>query len=178
MEVWKDVKGYENLYEVSNLGRVKSKDRFTTGNRNRKLKGKILIQCKNNLGYCIVYLCKDGKPKTTRVHRIVAGAFIENPTNKPYINHKDGNPQNNNVDNLEWCTQKENIHHAFKTGLVKRHGKLAEYDEYILKTYKKYSKHNNFRTIARELGVEWTSVCKRYHQLLKEPKYMNKVAPW
>ena len=106
MEIWKEIEGYEGLYEVSNTGKVRSLDRYTTGNRNRLLKGKELRQRKNELNYCFVNLCKDGVPKNTRVHRLVAQAFIPNPEDKPYINNKDANPMNNHVDNLEWCTQK------------------------------------------------------------------------
>ena len=178
MEIWKDIKGYESLYQINNYGCVVGKERMTTGNRKRKLKRKVLKQHENELGYKLVDLCKDGKKKSFRVHRLLAEAFIENPYNKPCINHKDGNPKNNSLDNLEWCTQKENIQHAFKTGLVKRHGKLKDFDEYILKTYKKYSKNNNFRTMSKVLGVDWTSICRRYHQLTKNPKYVNKYATW
>jgi hypothetical protein len=177
MEIWKPIEGYETLYEVSNYGRVKSKERFTTGKRNRKLPSKILKPFENN-GYLRVSLCKDGKSRDIRVHRLVAIAFIENHQNKPYINHKDGNPGNNHFTNLEWCTQKENIRHAYKTGLAKRHGKLRELDEYILRTYKRYSKTNNFRTMAREIGAHWTTICRRYHQLVNDPKYVNKFATW
>lgn len=178
MEVWKDVKGYEKLYKINDCGCVMGKERVTTGNRNRKLKSKIVKNHENALGYQLVDLCKDGKKKTFRVHRLVAEAFIENPQNKPYINHKDGNPRNNNVQNLEWCTQKENIQHAYRTGLFKRHGKLKGLDDYILKTYKRYSRKNNFRTIAEVIGTDWSTVCKRYHQLIKDPKYVNKFATW
>lgn len=178
MEVWKDIKGYEELYMINNYGCVMGKERMTTGNRNRKLKSKIVKNHADKLGYQLVDLCKDGKKKTFKVHRLVAQAFIENPQNKPYINHKDGNPRNNNVQNLEWCTQKENIRHAYRTGLFKRRGKLKDLDDYILKTYKRYSRENNFRTMAETIGVDWTTICRRYHQLIKEPKYVNKFATW
>lgn len=178
MEVWKDIKGYEELYMINNYGCVMGKERMTTGNRNRKLKSKIVKNHANKLGYQLVDLCKDGKKKTFKVHRLVAQEFIENPQNKPYINHKDGNPRNNNVQNLEWCTQKENIRHAYRTGLFKRRGKLKDLDDYILKTYKRYSRENNFRTMAETIGVDWTTICRRYHQLIKEPKYVNKFATW
>ena len=109
MEIWKDIVGYEGLYEVSNFGRVKS------------LKGheKILKPANNGNGYLFVYLWKNGKGKQSYIHRLVATAFISNPLNKPCINHIDCNPQNNNVDNLEWVTQRENIQYAYKLGRKK-----------------------------------------------------------
>ena len=101
-EIWKDVVGYEGLYEVSSLGRVKSVKR-----------NKILSQKHNWDGYLRIQLWRNNKNKYVSIHRLVAEAFIENPNTKPFINHIDGNKQNNKVDNLEWCTQKENIKHAF-----------------------------------------------------------------
>ena len=102
MEEWKDIKGYEGLYQISNYGRVKS-----LGNdRNRK--EKILKNQSNNKKYEIINLCKNGKIKRYFIHRLVAEAFIPNPNNLPYINHKDENPSNNYVNNLEWCTIKYN----------------------------------------------------------------------
>lgn len=89
-EIWKDIEGYESLYQVSNLGRVKRGNRF--------LKFEII-----NKGYVRVGLCKDGKQTRFFVHRLVAQAFIPNPDNLPIINHKDHNPLNNCVDNIEWC---------------------------------------------------------------------------
>lgn len=105
-EIWKDAKGYEELYQVSNLGRIKSFSR----------KGKTEYILKPYLNkknkYLYIHLSKKGITKLIRMHKLVAEAFIPNPLNKPYINHKDGNKQNNNINNLEWVTQKENIIHA------------------------------------------------------------------
>ena len=107
-ETWKDIEGYEELYQVSNLGRVKSL-------RNDKL----LKQFVNRQGYSQVSLSKNGKVKLCRVNRIVCRAFIENPENKAQVNHIDGNKLNNRVDNLEWCTGSENVKHAYINGLQK-----------------------------------------------------------
>lgn len=108
-EIWKDIPGYEGLYQVSNLGRIKSMKRYTKiPNAIRIEKEKILKLGKRN-GYYVINLCKKNKRKSYQVHRLVAQAFIQNPKNKPYINHIDYDPTNNKVKNLEWCTQKENV---------------------------------------------------------------------
>ena len=113
-EIWKPVVGYEGLYEVSNMGRVKS-----LGNTRKcsRFKGIITILKQENarLNYKRVQLRKDGKSKHWGVHRLVAIAFIPNPNNLPVVNHKDENPQNNCVDNLEWCTHQYNLTYASAT---------------------------------------------------------------
>ena len=101
-EIWKDIEGYEGLYKVSNMGRVKSLNYRYTG------KEGILKVVKLNNGYLQVQLCKDGKAKGYLVHRLVAQAFLFNPNNLPVINHKDENKQNNKVENLEWCSSSYN----------------------------------------------------------------------
>lgn len=111
-EVWKPIEGYEGLYEVSNLGRVAS-----LNYRRSKRRG-ILGGGKSAAGYPVVMVVKDGVQKLVYVHRLVAEAFIENPENKPQVNHKDGNKSNNRIDNLEWATGKENMAHAVRTGLA------------------------------------------------------------
>ena len=127
-EVWKSVKGYEGLYKVSNLGRVKSIPR-------PKTTGGILKPFKR-AKYLSVDLRKINKRKTFQVHRMVAEAFIPNPNNLEQVNHKDGNKLNNVVDNLEWCTCSENVKHAYKNQLMKarkgikntRSKKVYQYD--------------------------------------------------
>ena len=104
-EVWEDIKGYEGIYQVSNLGRVKS---FKWG-RERILKLSIFRK------YLIAELSKESKRKRYRVHRLVAEAFIPNPNNYKEINHKDENPNNNCVNNLEWCDRTYNINYGNRT---------------------------------------------------------------
>lgn len=105
-QIWKDIEGYEGKYQVSNTGRVRSL------NYNRTGKIKVRKQGKDKLGYKSVFLCKDGKNKGYLVHRLVAQAFIPNPNNYPVVNHKDENPSNNTVWNLEWCTQEYNCNYG------------------------------------------------------------------
>lgn len=102
-EIWKDIEGYEGLYQVSNIGRVKSL------NYNHTNQEKILKYGIDTSGYRVITLWKNRKGKTKTVHRLVANTFIPNPNNYPIINHKDENKQNNSVDNLEWCTYKYNL---------------------------------------------------------------------
>ena len=121
-ERWKDIKGYENLYQISNLGRVKSMQKFRRHQyRNQYKEGVILKPALTGTKYYFVTLCKDGVHKTHLVHRLVATAFLPNLHRKDDLSHKDGNKLNNNVSNLEWSTRKENIAHAFATGLSKPH---------------------------------------------------------
>jgi len=96
-EEWKDIKGYEGLYEVSSFGNIRTNKRQGTDSRIRKQN-----TAKN--GYRLVTLCKNGKYKTCLVHRLVASAFIDNPEELPCINHLDEDKENNHVDNLEWCS--------------------------------------------------------------------------
>ena len=109
-EIWKDVPGYDGLYQVSNLGRVKSmKKTYLICNKVAYTKQESILKQSLTKGYYKVELNSRGKSKNFLVHRLVAMAFIPNPNNLPQINHKDENPQNNCVDNLEWCTLDYNL---------------------------------------------------------------------
>ena len=114
-EIWKSIENFEGLYQISNLGRVKSVDRVVhvldpKSNREYDRHFPECIKATNldNKGYVIVTLKKDGKNSRHRIHRLVAKAFIPNPENLPQINHKDENKENNYADNLEWCTNEYN----------------------------------------------------------------------
>lgn len=100
-EIWRDACDYEDLYEVSNFGRVRRKDNMVLMDGNT-----------NSYGYRMVALSRDGKRKNVKIHRLVAKAFIPNPLNKRNVNHKDGDRVNNHVDNLEWVSHGENHKHA------------------------------------------------------------------
>lgn len=151
-EIWKDIKGYEGLYQVSNFGRIKSVKEFNYQ--------KILKLSKNDArgGYMQVVLCKNGVTKMFRVHRLVAMMFLPNPENLPQVNHKDENKENNSVDNLEWCTMEYNLeysdvaHRWVSCGLKqieKMKKPVCQYDRYgyLIKEYE------SIRDAERETGV-------------------------
>jgi hypothetical protein len=106
IEIWKDIPEYEGLYQVSNFGNVKSL------NYKRSGKEKILKPQPNNKGYLRIGLSKNGNSTLFFVHRLVASVFLKNDNNLPIINHKDENPLNNHVDNLEWCTHEYNMNYG------------------------------------------------------------------
>lgn len=167
MEFWKDIQGFEGIYQVSNLGRVRSLDRFISCDNKMWLKkGKIMSQHTHSIGYKRISLHKNSVKHKLLVHRIVATAFISNPDNKPDINHIDGNPQNNYVGNLEWITESENTQHAYNLGLMKpRSGinnpmaKLTLRDIEIIKMLY-CNKRLSQRNIARQFGVSNTTIGK------------------
>ena len=111
-EIWRDIKGFEGKYMVSNLGRAKSLNYRNTG------KEKIMKPQDNGKGYLFVQLCKDGKVKNCRINRLVAQAFLPNTNNLPEVNHKDENPKNNCVDNLEWCTRQYNVDYSLSKAVI------------------------------------------------------------
>ena len=114
VEEWRDVLGFEGLYQISNFGNVKTLARpAPTTHRGhigyRIIRERLMKPAHGTRSYNCVRLRKDGKTITRRVHRMVAEAFIPNPNNLPEVNHKDDNKYNNRVDNLEWCTHKQNM---------------------------------------------------------------------
>ena len=161
MEEWRDVVGFEDYFKVSNLGRVFS-----------KRTSKILKQTVLKTGYASFATRIGGRKGQThcfRVHILVAKAFISNPENKPQVNHINGIKTDNNLANLEWVTNKENMEHASKNGLLNSHFdtssnpsiKLTEGDvEYIINNYKPRHKEFGARGLARTLKVSHTTVIK------------------
>lgn len=158
----KDVIGYEDIFSVTEDGKVYS-----------KRTNKFLVQGTLKTGYKVIsskiggrngiYIC-------VRVHRMVAEAFIDNPENKPFVNHKDGNKINNNVDNLEWVTALENSQHAWDTGLITKEMCQGERkgitsltrDQvlYVRQVYTAFSKEFGCRALARKFGVTHTVIVK------------------
>lgn len=174
VEEWRDIYFKENgviwdyrgLYRVSNLGKVKSLSRkkgFLIG------KEKILNPTKDNKGYLYLTLRKNNQSKRMLVHRLVALVFIDNPNDYKIINHIDGKPLNNCVDNLEWCTQKHNVNHCFKVlGFKGSNYKKYRKNSNNHKPITQYDKNKNFikewdciKDASEELGIcyENLSMC-------------------
>jgi hypothetical protein len=127
VEEWKPIKGFEETHMVSNLGNVKSLPWLQKHSKTGKffLKGERTIKPRIGVywnGYSGVPLTKDGKQNTYMLHRLIAGAFIPNPDNKPCVNHKNGIKTDNRIENLEWVTYSENSKHSFATGLQSNKG--------------------------------------------------------
>lgn len=125
-EIWKDIKNYENFYQVSNLGRIKRLERITCDGR--KIKELIKKPTLSNNHYLMVWLQLNNNTKAYLVHRLVAETFIPNPNSLPQVNHKDENKLNNCVDNLEWCTNKYNNNYGskpYKQSLIRKGKKLS-----------------------------------------------------
>ncbi len=132
MEIWKDVVGYEGIYEVSSYGRVRTHKNKTTWNKRYGIAHweQRYLKNKNPKGRDVrVSLWKNGTHKDFLVHRLVAQAFITMIYGKQDINHIDGDPKNNNVENLEWCNHKENNNHAFDNNLIKTGVKIKLIDQ-------------------------------------------------
>jgi hypothetical protein len=152
MEEWKDVVGWEEFYEVSTLGNVRSK---------RK---KIILKPSNVLGYRQVMLCKDGKRITGRINRLVAKAFIPNPENKPQVNHKNGVRNCDLVENLEWVTESENVQHSYdKLNRLPTHGqthnKAKLTNDQVREIRGKYIPYKySYAKIGKEYGVDQSAI--------------------
>lgn len=137
-EIWKDIKGYEGLYQVSNLGRVKRRrciipNTGTKGNSGTQtIHERIMKLQTNKYGYLYVCLSQNGQQKHHTVHRLVANAFLSNPDNKPQVNHINGIKTDNTINNLEWSTGAENMIHAFKIGLKSKPSNFGNKSKRVL----------------------------------------------
>lgn len=123
-EIWKDVKGYEELYKISNTGKLRSKDRAILKSDGviQHRRGILIALQLNSDGYLQGKLCKNGGMKTVSIHRLVAEHFLPNPNKLPEVNHKDYDRTNNDIKNLEWSTHTENVRHSAKAGRYKHYG--------------------------------------------------------
>lgn len=147
-EQWLPVKGYEGLYEVSSLGRLRSLDRESCGKHYR---GKIHLD--NQTGkYITDILCKDGTRSSRRRHRLVAEAFIPNPEGKSDVNHIDGNGHNNCISNLEWTSHKENTDHSWKNGFTKMPPKVVREVDQFNKSGKYIKSFDSVKEAASAVG--------------------------
>ena len=150
MEKWKDIKGYEGKYQVSNYGRVKSL--YTNKLKNTAIK---------NTGYECVDLYINGKRENKTIHRLVAMAFITNPNSYKVINHIDGNKVNNNANNLEWCTQSYNIKHSYDNNLhIPTIEKAINSRKRKILCHQNNKKYNSIIEAAKDLNLNTGKVCE------------------
>jgi hypothetical protein len=167
-EYWINIEGYEGLYQISNYGRVKSLS------NNKERKEKILRSKFNSCKYVLIELSKNNIRHMFLVHRLVAKYFINNPENKPDVNHKNGIKTDNNVDNLEWCTQSENELHAYRTRL-KIHSKGKEWHTAKL-TQKKVDEiryiYSQGNTSYIKLGLKFNVVPSNIAHIIKNRRWI------
>jgi len=171
-EIWKPLKEYEGLYEISNMGNIRSL--IKKGNTKHQIR-KTGVDV--STGYINVMLRKNNIPLTKRVHRLVAEAFIPNPDNKPVVNHKDGNKKNSAASNLEWMTYSENTLHSLKNGLQKKVFGDKNYitkikDQDVLKIREFINEGKTNKEIAKIYNVDPSNISK-----IKTGKRRSNVTP-
>lgn len=166
-EVWKPIEGYEEQYEISSLGNLRSLDRHERmcDGRTRFRRGRMMSpQVKKNTGYVAANLYKDGKMKTYLVHRLVAEAFIPNHGHKKEVNHKSGDKTDNSVQNLEWMTSSENTKHSYDV-LGRRGSCVGRFTPDQIRTIRADTRSD--RLIADEYGVSASLI----HQIRERKIY-------
>jgi hypothetical protein len=160
MEIWKPVVGYEGLYEVSSLGRVKSlqKTIFREKHGNWVQPERILKNSSQQNGYVAITIYKNGKAKRINIHRLVCVSFVQNPNNKPCVNHKNGVKSDNRLENLEWVTFSENTFHAFNKGFLKplkgeSNGSSKLLEKQVYEIREKLSKKHSVKSLMEEYSI-------------------------
>ena len=188
-EIWKDIPDFEGLYQVSNMGRVRSVDRVVTFKDGgmRKLKGKVLKSYLNNVGYELLKLSNDGRGNTKTVHRLVLETFKPHVNmNDLQVNHIDGNKSNNHLTNLEWVTARDNILHAHDLGLIKNRGedspraKLSKAD--VLEILQRLDTGEMHKDIGLDYGVSRRCITdintgRRWRAVKEEYERTKKTIP-
>lgn len=161
MEVWKEIKEVDGVYEVSNKGNLRSKDRFVKvcGGGKRLLKGQIIKPAKCKNGYYEAQLHYKGKRYIWLLHRLVALYFIDNPHNYPEVNHKDENISNNDANNLEWCTSKYNANYGSrnqrcKEKVIRKPVRQLSLDGTIVKVFR------GVKEAMRETGIDDSQIIR------------------
>lgn len=165
MEIWRDIKGFEGLYQVSNLGRVKSLPKYTYSRGYPQLRKEKILRpgyTGKNRCYATVVL-NDGKGY--KVHRLVAQAFIPNPDNLPQVNHKDENPFNNCADNLEWCTNQYNVNYSARPLSAEHRKKIS-------------NANSGKRRTAEQVQAMRDRAVLRYKDVNEHIKTSNAIREW
>lgn len=170
MEIWKSIKGFEGLYEISNLGNIRSLDRLVKHSKSgfRKCHGKIIAKRIGDSGYYFSMLYKDGKYYHVQIHRAVASAFVKNPDSKPQVNHINADKLDNRCENLEWCTASENMKHAYSNNLIPldkigkkgaENNSARKVEQYNPETGESVAKFGTMKEAAEALGVSVSGIC-------------------
>ena len=174
-EVWKDIKGYEGLYQVSNKGRVKSLNRYAVNHSKLQFRPERILKQnhRNSSKYSMVVLSKEGKTTPQLVHRLVAEAFIPNPDDKPIVDHIDTDMNNNTVENLRWCTQKENCNNpiTLKNSSAARKGHPYYGRPLTKEERKKISDALKGRKFSEEHKKKLSEAKKRYYAMKRGELY-------
>lgn len=166
MEIWKDIPGYEGLYQASTYGRIKSLPKFKTiPNTTCYTKERILKGAVSKLGYLVVNLYKNGTVKSFRINRLIGLTFIDNPQNLPWILHNDDNTLNNKVENLRWGTPKDNskdmvLRNRQNKAKGEKAGQSKLSEQQVLEIRKKYIKRKiTTYELSKKYGVAQSNIC-------------------
>jgi hypothetical protein len=173
IEEWKDIKGYEGLYQVSNLGKVKSlKKEYICGNGTKKIHGDIILRTgANTRGYLSVILYKNGEKKQYRVNRLVLQTFVGYSDLES--NHKNGIKTDNRLENLEYCTRSENILHAYKIGLVARMEGEKNPASKLTNEIIKNIRENKYNLTKREFAECYDVHVTTIYRIVNKEKWLN-----
>lgn len=166
-EVFSPISGYEGLYEIGDLGTVRSVDRIVhySDGRTRDHKGKNISFADNGNGYKFVYLWKKNQSKRFYVHRLVAAAFIPNPDKKQFVNHKDEDKSNNAVSNLEWCTSSENVNYGTA---ISRSRKKQGFETFLVLESGDIKRFDSISSLAKFVGSSKGLAIYYYHKSMRK----------